>query len=111
MQNAIDQAEHAAAAILGETAPYAPVPWFWSDQYDCRLQIAGLNLGADRRVMRPGSRPGAASVWYYEGETFRAVDAMNEPRAFMLAKRWLADGRNPDPAAVADAAQDLKALA
>jgi 3-phenylpropionate/trans-cinnamate dioxygenase ferredoxin reductase subunit len=108
--HAIDQAEAAAAQMLGEGAPYVATPWFWSDQYDVKLQIAGLNAGWDRTVTRPGARPGAQSVWYYEGPTLRAVDAMNDPRAYMTAKRWIEAGVSPDPEAVADAGRDLKAL-
>jgi len=111
VQNAIDQAEHVAAAILGETAPYVPQPWFWSDQYDCKLQIAGLNAGHDRVVTRPGTRPGGLSVWYFAGATLLAVDAMNDPKAYMTGKRWIEAGRSPDPAALTDAGADLRSLA
>ncbi|MCL5777906.1 FAD-dependent oxidoreductase [Limibaculum sp. FT325] len=111
VQNAIDMAEHAANAIHGATAPYRPVPWFWSDQYAARLQIAGLNLGYTRTVRRPGTRAGAESVWYFEGDRFLAVDAMNDPKAYMQGKRWLEMGHSPSPAAIADSALDLKTLA
>ncbi|RMF36874.1 MAG: pyridine nucleotide-disulfide oxidoreductase, partial [Alphaproteobacteria bacterium] len=67
VQNAIDQGEAAADAMLGRPVEYAPVPWFWSDQYDVKLQIAGLNAGYDRIVTRQGSREGAISFWYYAG--------------------------------------------
>jgi 3-phenylpropionate/trans-cinnamate dioxygenase ferredoxin reductase subunit len=75
-----------------------------------KLQIAGLNRGYDRVVTRPGSRTGAMSVWYYAGSSFLAVDAMNEPRAYMSGKRWLDAGVTPDPARIADPAIDLKTL-
>lgn len=110
VQNAIDQAEHAALAMLGSEATYRPVPWFWSDQYEARLQIAGLNFGYDRVVQRPGSRPGGQSFWYYQGERFLAVDAISDPKAYMTGKRWLEGGRGPDPDALADPARDLKTL-
>jgi 3-phenylpropionate/trans-cinnamate dioxygenase ferredoxin reductase subunit len=110
VQNAIDQAKAAAAAMLGQPVAYDPVPWFWSDQYDVKLQIAGLNLGYDRTVLRPGAREGTQSVWYFEGDRLLAVDAMNDPRAYMIGKRLLEAGRSPDPDAVADPAADLKAL-
>mgnify|MGYP001391767866 CR=1 FL=1 len=109
VQNAIDQAEAAAATMLGQGAAYDPVPWFWSDQYDVKLQIAGLNLGYDRTVRRPGA--GAAnSVWYYAGPRLLAVDAMNDPRAYMVGKRLIEAGKSPAPEAVADPAGDLRAL-
>lgn len=117
VQNAIDQAENAAANICGANQPYRPQPWFWSDQYDVKLQIAGLNTGYDRVVARSGAddgsgdRPGAArSHWYFRGDRLLAVDAMNDPRAFMTAKRLLAIGRSPAAAAVADPSTDLRTL-
>lgn len=108
VQNAIDQAECVAANMLGAGKAYAPLPWFWSDQYDLKLQIAGLNTGYDRVVIRQSA--GARSHWYFAGSRFLAVDAMNDPRAFMLGKRLLEGGRAPDPALVADPACDLKTL-
>lgn len=108
VQNAIDQAEHAAATMLGSTASYTPSPWFWSDQYDCKLQIAGLHAGYNRTVARPGSRPGGRSVWYFGDRQLLAVDAMNDPRAYMQGKRWLESGVSPDPARIADAAVELR---
>ncbi|MEM8597479.1 MAG: FAD-dependent oxidoreductase [Pseudomonadota bacterium] len=110
VQNAIDQAEHAAGTIMGADAPYRPVPWFWSDQYDARLQIAGLNRGYDQVIERPGTRPGGASVWYLREGRFIAVDALSEPRAYMQGKRWLENGISPDPAGLADPTQDLRKL-
>ncbi|MBK1634915.1 NAD(P)/FAD-dependent oxidoreductase [Rhodovulum adriaticum] len=110
VQNAIDQAEAVAANMLGADTPYDPTPWFWSDQYDVKLQIAGLNTGYDRVVVRPGERAGSLSHWYYAGDMLLAVDAMNDPRAYMVAKRMIEAGRSPDPARVADPATDLKAL-
>jgi 3-phenylpropionate/trans-cinnamate dioxygenase ferredoxin reductase subunit len=107
VQNAIDQAEAAAAEMLGLGADYAPVPWFWSDQYDVKLQIAGLNTGHDRVVVRQAA---ARSHWYFAGPRLLAVDAMNDARAYMVAKRLLEAGRSPDPATVANPEADLKAL-
>jgi 3-phenylpropionate/trans-cinnamate dioxygenase ferredoxin reductase component len=108
VQNAIDQAECVAQNMLGAENPYQPQPWFWSDQYDTKLQIAGLNTGYDQIVTRQGE--GSVSFWYYQGQTLLAVDAMNDPRAFMVAKRLLEAGRSPSPEAVADTAVDLKTL-
>ena len=108
--HAIDHAEATAAAMLGDPTPYTPRPWFWSDQYDVKLQIAGLNAGWDTTTTRPGPRPGSQSVWYWQGPRLLAVDAMNDPRAYMTAKRWIEAGHSPDPAAVADPAVDLKTL-
>lgn len=110
VQNAIEQAEHAAKVIAGSSEPYVPVPWFWSDQYDMKLQIAGLNAGFDNTVVRPGSHEGGQSVWYFAGETFLAVDAINDPRAYMFGKKILEMGRTVTPRQAADADFDLKAL-
>ncbi|MFT4150324.1 MAG: FAD-dependent oxidoreductase [Paracoccaceae bacterium] len=107
--NAIDQAELVAANIMGAGKDYVPRPWFWSDQYDCKLQIAGLNTGYDRVVTRPGEGSGV-SFWYYAGDRLLAVDAMNDPRAYMVGKRLIESGKSADPALVADPATDLKAL-
>ncbi|NCO86686.1 MAG: FAD-dependent oxidoreductase [Rhodobacterales bacterium] len=107
--NAIDMAEVAAQNIMGQGVDYAPAPWFWSDQYDCKLQIAGLNLGYDAVHLRPGEG-GAQSHWYYAGERLIAVDAMNDPRAYMIGKRLIEMGKSPSPAVVADPSSDLKAL-
>lgn len=108
VQNAIDQAECVAMNILGAGKAYLPQPWFWSDQFDTKLQIAGLNTGYDHIVTRQSEN--AVSFWYYRGADLLAVDAMNDPRAFMVAKRLLAAGLSPDPKQVADAATDLKSL-
>ena len=107
--NAIDQAEVVAENILGESVAYDAKPWFWSDQYDCKLQIAGLNTGYDRIVTRTGDG-GAVSFWYYRGSDLLAVDAMNDSRAYMVGKRLIEMGKSPDPAVVADPATELKAL-
>ncbi len=109
--NAIEHAEATAAAMLGDPAPYVARPWFWSDQYDVKLQIAGLNAGHDRVVTRPGARSGGLSVWYFRGPRLISIDAMNDPRAYMTAKRWIEAGVSPDPDRVADPATDLKDLA
>jgi 3-phenylpropionate/trans-cinnamate dioxygenase ferredoxin reductase subunit len=109
VQNAIDQAECVAANMLGAGKAYAPKPWFWSDQYDVKLQIAGLNTGYDHIVARPGAE-GTASFWYFRAGRLIAVDAMNDPRAYMVGKRMVESGITPAPEALADPAQDLKAL-
>ncbi len=108
--NAIDMAECVASNILGASKPYVPQPWFWSDQYDVKLQIAGLSTGYDRIITRPGDKAGGVSYWYFAGGRLLAVDAMNEPRAYMVGKRLIDAGKSPDPEAIADPASDLKAL-
>lgn len=109
VQNAIDQAKTAARTLLGDVAtPYEPTPWFWSDQYDTKLQIAGLSDGADRVVERPGDKPGAHSIWSFAGDRLLAVDALDDPRAFMTGKRWLEAGAAPSADAIADPQTPLK---
>lgn len=110
VQNAIDQAECVAENMLGPARDYDPHPWFWSDQYDVKLQIAGLNTGYDRVVIRPGDKEGAISHWYFAGQTLLAVDAMNDPRAYMVGKRMLENGVNATPDQIADPATNLMAL-
>lgn len=107
--NAIEQAELVAENIMAAGKDYVAKPWFWSDQYDVKLQIAGLNTGYDRVVTR---RTDADSVafWYYCGEELLAVDAMNDPRGFMVGKRLIEAGKSPAPDLVADTGTDLKAL-
>ncbi|WP_050931547.1 NAD(P)/FAD-dependent oxidoreductase [Aestuariivita boseongensis] len=107
--NAIDQAECVARNMLGAEEAYVPKPWFWSDQYDVKLQIAGLNAGYDRIVTRQGEGQ-SVSFWYYKGDTLLAVDAMNDPRGYMIGKRLIEAGKSPDPAVIADPDADLKAL-
>ncbi|SNS95092.1 NAD(P)/FAD-dependent oxidoreductase [Tropicimonas sediminicola] len=110
VQNAIDQAELVARNMLGAQEAYDPKVWFWSDQYDVKLQIAGLNTGYDRVVIRRGERDGVVSHWYFAGARLLAVDAMNDPRSYMVGKRLIDAGRSADPAAIADPATDLKDL-
>ncbi|MFN7011203.1 MAG: NAD(P)/FAD-dependent oxidoreductase [Allorhizobium sp.] len=110
VQNAVDQAEAAAAAMIGGVEPYRPKPWFWSDQYDVKLQIAGFNLGYDETIVRPGVREGSLSIWYFAKGEFIAVDAINDAKAYVTGKKLLDMGRTPDRTAVADPAFDLKAL-
>jgi 3-phenylpropionate/trans-cinnamate dioxygenase ferredoxin reductase subunit len=108
--NAIDMGELVALNMLGAGRPYEAKPWFWSDQYDMKLQIAGLNTGYEQVVSRPGEQPDAASFWYFRGSELLAVDAINDPRAYMVGKRLVEAGRSPAPEAVADPGTDLKAL-
>lgn len=108
--NAIDMAECVAENIMGAEKTYVPQPWFWSDQYDVKLQIAGLNTGYDRVVARAGDKPGAASFWYFAEAQLLAVDAANDPRAYMIGKRLIDAGKTVPIDVVADPASDLKAL-
>ncbi len=111
VQNAADQGDLVARVLAGEKATYTALPWFWSDQYDCKLQIVGLNQGYNRTVLRPGSNPASQSIWYYRDQQLLAVDAMNEPKSFAFGRKIIEAGKHPTAEEVADPATDLKALA
>lgn len=108
VQNAIEQAKAAAAAMLGIDEPYFAKPWFWSDQFDVKLQIAGLSLGYDDVVVRPGETERSQSVWYYRGEELLAVDAMNEPSAYLAGRRIVEAGKALPKHVAADPTTSLK---
>lgn len=107
--NAIDQAECVARNIMGAGQDYVAKPWFWSDQYNVKLQIAGLNTGYDRIVARRGDGA-TASFWYYKDDVLLAVDAMNDPRGYMIGKRLIEAGKSPAPDVIGNPETDLKAL-
>ncbi|NTF31332.1 NAD(P)/FAD-dependent oxidoreductase [Rhizobium skierniewicense] len=110
VQNAVDQAEAAASVLAGEEQPYQPKPWFWSDQYDVKLQIAGFNQGYDETLVRPGQREGSHSVWYFKHGRFVAVDAINDAKAYVSGKKLLDIGKEPNRDVLADHTADLKLL-
>ncbi len=106
--NAIDMAEVAAQNMMGKSVDYVPAPWFWSDQYDCKLQIAGLNTGYDAVYVKQTGD--ARSHWYYRDSVLVAVDAMNDARNYMIGKRLIEAGKSPAPEVITDPATDMKAL-
>ncbi len=110
VQNAVDQAEAVAALLVGGEAPYEPKPWFWSDQYDVKLQIAGFGHGHDETVVRKGQREGSISVWYFTAGKLVAVDALNDAKAYVTGKKLLDLGLTPDRALLEDPQTDLKTL-
>ncbi|WKL20682.1 FAD-dependent oxidoreductase [Agrobacterium tumefaciens] len=110
VQNAVDQAEAAADVLAGTEIAYDAKPWFWSDQYEVKLQIAGFNLGYDETVLRPGAREGSWSVWYFRDGRFVAVDAVNDAKAYVAGKKLLDTGAEPDRTILADPSADLKLL-
>ena len=117
VQNAIDQAENVALNLLGNQIPYTPTPWFWSDQFDVKLQIAGFNRGYNTVIKRKGTKAGAVSHWYFagnaSGQTLLAVDALNDAMAYMTGRRLLESGQNLDSLNTDDLANpdfDLKSL-
>jgi 3-phenylpropionate/trans-cinnamate dioxygenase ferredoxin reductase subunit len=111
VQNAIDQAKHAALAMLGKPVPYREVPWFWSDQYDLKLQIAGLARPGDVLVRRgdPGSRKFA--IFHQREGRVAAVEAVNAASEYIVGRRLIAEGTLVAPERLADTAVPMKSIA
>jgi len=108
--NAIEQAKVAGANMAGGAAVYDAVPWFWSDQYDVKLQTVGVSEGADETVMRGDPAAKKFSVWYFQRGKLLAVDAVNDPAAFAISKRLIASRQAIDAKMLADPETDLKSL-
>jgi 3-phenylpropionate/trans-cinnamate dioxygenase ferredoxin reductase subunit len=110
VQNANDMARTAAATLTGATEPHVALPWFWSDQYDLKLQMAGLSVGATECVVRGDVAQRRFSVFHFRGGALAAVDSVNRPQDHMLARKLLAARTPVEPAQAADARFDLKSL-
>ncbi|MFM2279817.1 MAG: hypothetical protein RLZZ444_2048 [Pseudomonadota bacterium] len=110
VQNANDMGIVAARNSLGEAVEYRPVPWFWSDQFELKLQIAGLNTGYDTVVTRAGAREGAKSHFYFRGNDFLAADCLNDGATYMMSRRLLEAGKGPTPEQIRDPSFVLKSL-
>ncbi|MDG2176115.1 MAG: FAD/NAD(P)-binding oxidoreductase [Gammaproteobacteria bacterium] len=111
VQNAMDQAKVAATTLCGKPNQYNALPWFWSDQYDLKLQIAGLSHEYDELVIRgdPESGRKMAAFYYREGKMI-AVDAVNSPQEFMIGKQIIARGLTVDKGKLSDPAVAMKSL-
>lgn len=108
--NATEQAKTAAAHINGGDKPYNSLPWFWSDQFDLKLQIAGLSAGFDEIIIRGDAETSRSfAAFYFDGDRLLAVDAVNRPREFMFARQALGKGAKIDKAKLAEDGSDLKA--
>jgi 3-phenylpropionate/trans-cinnamate dioxygenase ferredoxin reductase subunit len=110
VQNAIEQAKSGAAALLGKERPFTAAPWFWSDQYDVRLQMAGLTAGHDRTVVRGSVAERKFSVFYFKGDTLLAVDSVNRAPDHTAARKLLDLGRSPTPEQAGDEKFSLASL-
>jgi 3-phenylpropionate/trans-cinnamate dioxygenase ferredoxin reductase subunit len=110
VQNATEQGKSAAAALLGQERPFTATPWFWSDQYDKKLQMAGLSAGADAWVLRGPMEGPSFSVCHYRGGRLIAVDSVNSPRDHLQARKLLDAGVSPTPDQAANAAFNLAGL-
>lgn len=111
VHNAQEQAKTAAATILKKLQPYAQIPWFWSDQYDLKLQIVGISGEHDKVVLRGDPESRSFAAFYMRGDLLIAVDAINKPREFMLSKKLIANGARIEPEILADAELPFKDLA
>ncbi len=108
VQNAMDQARTAAANMLGGDISYAAIPWFWSDQYELKLQMVGVSSDGATQVLRGNKSDNAFAVFYLDGGAVVAVDAVNSPREFMVARQLY--GRQVDASQLADTQFNLKDL-
>ncbi len=108
--NAIEQAKVAGAGMAGHTGVYDAVPWFWSDQYDLKLQTAGLGDGADTAVLRGDPATKRFSVWSLKAGRLIAADCVNDPAAFATARKLIAAKAEPAPERLADPGIDYKSL-
>jgi 3-phenylpropionate/trans-cinnamate dioxygenase ferredoxin reductase component len=111
VQNAVDQARCAAAYIAGKPAPYDKVPWFWSDQGDLKLQIAGITVGHDTSVLRGDPESGRFSVFCYRAGRLIGVESVNQTADHVVARRLLAGDPNLTQEQAADESYDLRAHA
>lgn len=110
VQNALSQGKTAANTILGKEAPYAEVPWFWSDQYDIKLQMTGINDPDDQVVVRGDSGTRSFSVCYLRDGILVAVNALNRPKDFLQAKKSIAAKITPDISRLTDTETPIKNL-
>ena len=110
VNNAIEHAKVAAYSLMGRREEYAGIPWFWSNQADMKLQIAGLSMGFDATVERRDDARGKFTVLYYRAGRIVAADCVNAPLDFMAVKQALAARKSIDPVAAADPGTMLKSL-
>lgn len=110
VQNATEQAKSAAAWLLGQERPFTAVPWFWSDQYDKKLQMAGLSAGADRHVLRGDPASGSFSVYHLAAGRLVAVESVNASKDHLQARKLIEAGVAPSDAQIADPGFDLASL-
>jgi len=110
VQNAVDQAKCVAASIVGRTESYRAVPWFWTDQFDIKLQMAGLSTGCGHVVTRGEPESRKFSVFYFRDGRLAAVDSVNRPGDHLAARKLIATGTLITPQQAADPSVDLNAI-
>ena len=106
--HALDQGETAALNSLGIVKKYQAKPWFWSDQYKTKLQIAGLSTGYNDIVERKNDK--GVSFWYYKNKKLVAVDSIDDARAYMIGKKLIEDGNSPEMSLISNKNTDLRSL-
>ena len=111
VQNATDQARAVARRLVGKPEPYAALPWFWSDQGDLKLQIAGLSHGVDRWVLRGDPKARAFAAFGFRGDKLAAVETVNRGAEHMAARRIIGGGLPINPDEAGDLGFDLRKLA
>ncbi len=110
VQNAADQAQCIASTIAGKRTKYNSLPWFWTDQYEIKLQMAGISAGHDRVVTRGNAEARKLSVFYFRNGKLIAVDSINRPVDHMLGRKLIASGARLTPEECADESVDLKRI-
>ena len=110
VQNAVSQGKVVAASILGQAAEYTEVPWFWSDQFDCKLQMAGIPRSGDVTVRRENTETGGFSVFALADDRVHAVQSVNSPRDYMVGRQLISHGVPADARVLADSQNNLKEL-
>jgi 3-phenylpropionate/trans-cinnamate dioxygenase ferredoxin reductase subunit len=110
VNNATEQGKSAAAALLGQERPFTATPWFWSDQYDKKLQMAGLSMGADHWAVRGDMAAGSFTVYHYKGDQLIAADSVNASKDHLQVRKLLDAGVSPTPQQAGDLAFDLGSL-
>ncbi|MBV9771910.1 MAG: FAD-dependent oxidoreductase [Bryobacterales bacterium] len=110
VQNAVDQGKCVAAAIIGRSEDYRAVPWFWTDQFDTKLQMAGLSNGHGQAVTRGEPESHKFSVFYFRDGRLAAIDSVNRPGDHLAGRKLLAARTPVTPEEAADLSVDLKTL-
>jgi 3-phenylpropionate/trans-cinnamate dioxygenase ferredoxin reductase subunit len=110
VQNAVDQAKVAGACVAGQSKPYEAVPWFWSDQFDCKLQMSGLARGSDMHAVRGSRQEGRFSLFHFRSGRLIAVESANHPADQIIARKLIAGKVQITPEEASDPSVDLSAL-
>lgn len=110
VQNAVEQGKSAAAALMGRDRPFTACPWFWSDQFDVKLQMAGLSAGYDQAVIRGSIDDGVFSAFYFRDGKLLGSDSVNQPREHMATRRMLDKNVSPTPEQTADLTFNFQTL-